>query len=168
MALQRPEPGRREGPRDVVLHAPRAPHQAPPLAAQKAGDSAGSAAFYVNECASCDVTAHIRPNMGVSPPLGVGHASWAGRAGTRLHPESGMEGGCLSQSEKEEVAGACSLSGGPTRRDSLTHHPALPVGCQERQPAEVTHAVREEEEENSVGTRGPRSGTSGASGWIPS
>lgn len=79
-----------------------------------------------------------------------------------------MEGGCLSQREKEEVAGACSLSGGPTRRDSLTHHPALPVGCQERQPAEVTHAVREEEEENSVGTRGPRSGTSGASGWIPS
>lgn len=38
------------------------------------------------------------------------------------------------------------------RRDSLTHHPGLPVGCQERHQAEVAHAMREEEEVNSVRT----------------
>lgn len=106
--LAKIEPGQREGP-PTLFFTPRdlrtKPRHSLP---QKAGDSTGSAAFYVNECASCDVTAHIRPNMGVSPPLCVGHASWAGRAGTRLHSRSGMEGGCLSQSEKEEVAGACS------------------------------------------------------------
>lgn len=80
---------------------------------------------------------------------------WAGRAGARLHPCGRREGGRLSQSEKEEVAGARCLSrggGGGSRRDSLTHHPGLPVGCQERHQAEVTHAVREEEEANSVRT----------------
>lgn len=37
---------------------------------------------------------------------------WAGRAGARLHPCGRREGGRLSQSEKEEVAGARCLSRG--------------------------------------------------------
>lgn len=68
-------------------------------------------------------------------------------------PGAGWREGVLVRARKRKWRAPAASLGGPARRDSLTHHPGLPVGCQERHQAEVTHAVREEEEANSVSTR---------------
>lgn len=47
---------------------------------------------------------------------------------------------------KRKWQATCRAFCGAARRHSLAHHRGLLMGCQERYEAEVTHAVREEEE----------------------
>lgn len=93
----------------------------------------------MNGLVACDVAAHIRRNMGISPPLQAAATPLGG--GTRWAGAPAL----VSPRKRKWKAPRCVLCGA-ARRHSLAHHRGLPVGCQECQEAEVTHAVREEEE----------------------
>lgn len=67
---------------------------------------------YMCECVSCDVSAHIWPNMGVSPPLRRGHAPGRGvRAPASTRAAGGREGDLVRARKRKWRAPAASLGG---------------------------------------------------------